>query len=87
VGPNVYKTLILPLVFGIGSLLCSFFTWNILWFINDNKPGGIENLLAIEWNRFLFPLCSGAIALILGLAIWGVKTLIRNNKAKKIQAV
>ena len=87
VGPNVYKTLILPLIFGIGSLLCSFFTWNILWFINDNKPSGIENLFAIQWNRFLFPLCSGGIALILGLAIWGVKTLIKNNKAKKIQAV
>ena len=89
VGPNINKTLILPLIFGIGSLLCSFFTWNTMWLINDIKdkrPNVFEDFLRIQWNRFLFPLCSGAIALALGLAIWGLKKLIKNNKAKKIES-
>lgn len=89
IGPNISKTLILPLVFGVGSLLCSLFTWNTMWVINDIKdkrPNVFENLLIIQWSRFLLPLHSGCMALALGLAIWGLKKLIKNNKAKKIES-
>lgn len=77
------SVIILPLAFGSGSLICSFSTWTIMAF---KQSGVVKDLLNVKWDYFLLGFVSGLVGLAIGLAILGLKKLIKNNKAKKIES-
>jgi hypothetical protein len=71
------SVIILPLAFGSGSLICSFSTWTIMAF---KQSGVVKDLLNVKWDYFLLGFVSGLVGLAIGLAIWGLKKLIRRGK-------
>ena len=77
IGVSLTRTLVLPIIFGVGSIVCSFLTYNILWYVQGR---GISYLLYIQWDRFIFGFVSSLAGLLVGIVIFGVKRLIEKNR-------
>ena len=73
------SVVILPFLFGSGSVICSFCTWTIRAFM---QSGDVRDLLSVKWDYFLLGFVCGLVGFIIGLAIWGFKKLIKSRDVK-----
>ncbi|MBQ7873347.1 MAG: hypothetical protein IJ360_05185 [Clostridia bacterium] len=74
------SVLLLPALFGLGSIACSYFTQNLTWF--KNAPDAFEHLVNVQWGKFVLGFLGGLIGTLVGLAIFEIKK--KKNQARAL---